>query len=316
MGSDRQPGGREPCGVVVVDKPAGPTSHDVVARLRKLYATRRVGHAGTLDPPATGILLLGLGRATRVLQFLQALPKCYRAEVSFGTATSTEDATGEVLSTRPCSFDRDDLLRQMAVLTGPIEQVPPMVSAVRVGGERLYAAARRGEEVERAARPVTVYDFALESFDPGGPRGWSATVLVGCSSGTYVRTLAADLGEALGCGAHLRTLRRLSVGSLGETEANTLPALEAMSPEERAAAVLPPAAALRDLKSVPVAGDALEGVRHGRALEGGGHGWALGQEAVGGAGEGEPLAILGPDGELVAVYRRDGAALKAACVLV
>ena len=141
-------------------------------------------------------------------------------------------------------------------------------------------------------------------------------MLVGCSSGTYVRTLAADLGEALGCGAHLRTLRRLSVGSLGETEANTLPALEAMSPEERAAAVLPPAAALRDLKSVPVAGDALEGVRHGRALEGGGHGWALGQGAEGGAGEGEPLAILGPDGELVAVYRRDGAALKAACVLV
>ncbi|HWD08045.1 MAG TPA: tRNA pseudouridine(55) synthase TruB, partial [Actinomycetota bacterium] len=308
MPSGVPPGGAEPYGVVVVDKPAGPTSHDVVARLRKLFATRRVGHAGTLDPAATGILLVGLGRATRVLQFLQALPKCYRAEVAFGTTTSTQDATGAVLAHRACRFDRSGLLAAMAALTGPIEQVPPMVSAVRVGGERLYAAARRGEEVERAARPVTVYAFALESFDP---ESWSATVLVRCSSGTYVRTLAADLGGALGCGAHLRSLRRLAVGSLTEAEAVTLPGLEAMPPEDRVAVVLSPAAALRDLKAVPVEGGSLEGVRHGRALEGGDPGGALGA-----AGDGEPLAILTPEGELVAVYRRDGAALRAACVLV
>ncbi|MGH2718003.1 MAG: tRNA pseudouridine(55) synthase TruB [Actinomycetota bacterium] len=299
---DSGTGGAEPCGVLVVDKPAGPTSHDVVARIRALYRTRRVGHAGTLDPPATGILLVGLGRATRVLQFLQALPKCYRANIAFGTTTSTQDATGEVLATRPCAFDRNDLLGAMARLTGPIEQVPPMVSAVRVGGERLYAAARRGEEVERAPRPVTVYDFSLESFDSGA---WSATVRVRCSSGTYVRTLAADVGEALGCGAHLSALRRLSVGSLSGEQAVTLPALEAMSPEDRAAAVLTPASALRDLKAVPVEGDSLEGVRHGRALE----------PAGGEAADGEPLAILTPEGDLVAVYRRDGAAFKAACVL-
>lgn len=310
MPSDPPPVGGEPCGVVVVEKPAGPTSHDVVARLRTLYRTRRVGHAGTLDPPATGILLVGLGRATRVLQFLQALPKCYRADVRFGVTTSTQDAAGEVLATRPCAFDRTALVAAMAPLTGLIEQVPPMVSAVRVGGERLYEAARRGEEVERAARPVTVYDFALESFDPTAER-WSATVLVRCSSGTYVRTLAADLGEALGCGAHLTSLRRLSIGSLGELEAIALPTLEAMSPEERAAAVLTPATALRDLRAVPVEGDALEGVRHGRALDDGG---AAGTSS--GTAEGEPLAILTPEGELLAVYRRAGAALKAACVLV
>src|SRR5439155_3187926 len=142
-----------PDGLLVVDKHAGPTSHDVVNRLRRLFATKRVGHAGTLDPPATGILLVGLERATRILQFLQALPKSYRAEVAFGSTTSTQDATGTVLEERPCSFGLDDLRGAAAAMVGEIRQVPPMVSAVRVGGERLYRAARRGEEVERTPAP-------------------------------------------------------------------------------------------------------------------------------------------------------------------
>jgi tRNA pseudouridine55 synthase len=309
----------ELCGVVVVDKPAGPTSHDVVARLRRLYGTRRVGHAGTLDPPATGVLLVGLGRATRLLHFLQALPKHYRAEIAFGTTTTTQDATGDPVATRPCSFAREQLQAAMASLTGTIKQVPPMVSAVRVGGRRLYEAARRGEEVERAPRPVTVYAFELASFDPPAPgRAAAATVEVRCSSGTYVRTLAADLGDRLGSGAHLRSLRRLAVGSLGEGEAVRLADLEAMAPERRVAAVLPAATALRDLSSVTVDGGRLADVRHGRPLAiiarpGGGAGDA---GTAGEAGEtGTAVAVLDPAGELLAVYRPEGPVLRAACVL-
>lgn len=319
------------CGLVVVDKPAGPTSHDIVNRLRRLYDTRRVGHAGTLDPPATGILLVGLGRATRTLQFLQGLPKTYRAVISFGATTSTLDATGEVLDRRPCSFGTAEIEAAAALLVGEISQVPPMVSAVRVGGERLYVAARRGEEVERAPRRVHVYRFSVEEFDP---ESYEACVEVRCSSGTYVRTLAADLGESLGCGAHLRSLRRTCVGSLGEGESVNPVDLEAMSPAERAAVVLPMAAALRDLPVREVAGDELAAVGHGRGIpyEGtvlcpGGPGVA--GESVGDAGPGRParqadpavvdatpVAVVDATGELVAVYRRSGEDLVPAAVLI
>ena len=285
--------------MVLVDKPAGPSSHDVVNRLRHLYGTRRVGHAGTLDPPATGVLVVGLGRATRVLQFVQVLPKCYRAEGAFGATTSTQDATGEVLVRRPCTFSAADLAAAAATFVGDLQQVPPMVSAVRIGGERLYEAARRGEEVDRPARPVTVYAFDISSFDAST---WRAVVSVRCSSGTYVRTLAADLGEALGCGAHVTALRRTSIGSLRDDEAVTLPALEAMDEAGRAAAVLPMAAVLRDLASVQVAGEDLAAVAHGRPL------------AHDGAEEG-PVAVLDPAGGLLAVYRRDGASLRPVSVL-
>lgn len=288
-----------PSGLVVVDKPAGPSSHDVVNRLRRLYGTRRVGHAGTLDPPATGILLVGLERATRILQFVQALPKTYRAQVLFGTTTSTQDATGEVLVQRPCAFSHEDLQAAAAALVGPILQVPPMVSAVRVGGERLYEAARRGEEVDRPARPVTVYALEVTAFDQDA---WLATIEVRCSSGTYVRTLGADMGEALGCGAHVRALRRTAIGSLGEAAAVTLDALEGMDDAGRRAAVLPMATALRDLPSVGVAGADLDAVAHGRSL---------GSDA----GREEPVAILDPGGALVAVYRREGESLRPVCVL-
>lgn len=288
-----------PSGLVVLDKPAGPSSHDVVNRLRRLYGTRRVGHAGTLDPPATGILLVGLERATRILQFVQALPKAYSAQVAFGTTTSTQDATGEVLEERPCAFGREDLEAAAAALVGLIQQVPPMVSAVRVGGERLYEAARRGEEVDRPARPVNVHALDVIAFDQDA---WLATIEVRCSSGTYVRTLGADMGEALGCGAHVRTLRRTAIGSLGEAEAVTLDTLDALDEAGRRAAVLPMAAALRDLPSLSVDGADLDGVLHGRSL------------AADGDGAG-PLAILDPGGALVAVYRRDGQQLRPVSVL-
>jgi tRNA pseudouridine55 synthase len=292
-----------PDGLLVVDKHAGPTSHDVVNRLRRLYATKRVGHAGTLDPPATGILLVGLERATRILQFLQALPKTYRAGVAFGSTTSTQDATGRVLEERSCGFGLDDLRKAAATMVGEIRQVPPMVSAVRVGGERLYQAARRGEEVERPARPVTVHSLDVASFDG---TAWEATLEVRCSSGTYVRTLAADIGEMLGCGAHLRTLRRTAVGSLGEAGAVTVAQLDAMDPDRRLAAVLPMAAAMADYESVTVSGDDLQAVGHGRSLG----------DPDPGAGEGPPVAVVDPDGRLLAVYRRQGAGLRPAAVLV
>lgn len=294
-------------GLLVVDKPAGPTSHDVVNRMRRLYATRRVGHAGTLDPPATGVLLIGLGRATRILGFLQALPKTYRAVVLFGTTTSTQDATGSVLEERPCAFSATDLDAAAAAMVGEISQMPPMVSAVRLGGERLYVAARRGAEVERPARRVTVYQLEVSRFDPGvGGPGWEATIDVRCSSGTFVRTIAADLGEQLGCGAHVRTLRRLSVGSLGEPDARTPDRLEALEPPQRLAAVLPMSRALRDFESVMVSGAELEAVSHGRSLG----------EPDEADEPGDPVAVVDPDGTLVAVYRRHGAGLRPAAVLI
>jgi tRNA pseudouridine55 synthase len=293
-----------PDGLLVVDKHAGPTSHDVVNRLRRLFATKRVGHAGTLDPPATGILLVGLERATRILQFLQSLPKTYRAEVAFGSTTSTQDATGTVLEERPCSFGLDDLRGAAATMVGEIRQIPPMVSAVRVGGERLYRAARRGEQVERPARAVTVYALDVFGFDANA---WEATIDVRCSSGTYVRTLAADIGERLGCGAHLRALRRTAVGSLGEADAVTVAQLEEMDADARRAAILPMETALRDYESVTVSGDELRAVGHGRSLGD--------PDPDSGGTEGTPVAVLDPEGRLLAVYRRQGAGLRPAAVL-
>jgi tRNA pseudouridine55 synthase len=289
------------CGVLVVDKPAGPTSHDVVDRVRRLYSTRRVGHAGTLDPPATGVLVVGLGRATRILQFLQALPKAYEAVVAFGATTTTLDGTGEVVDRRPCSFTRADLGAAAAGMVGELSQVPPMVSAVKVGGERLYVAARRGEEVERPARAVTVYGLDVTAFDPGS---WTAGLRVRCSSGTYVRSLAADLGERLGCGAHVRTLRRCSVGSLGEADAVSPERLEAMDDAGRREAVLPMAAAMRDFERVVVSERELDAVAHGRPLP------------LEGPSGGGPVPLLDPSGRLVAVYRRRDGRLSPAAVLV
>jgi tRNA pseudouridine55 synthase len=269
-------------GLVVVDKPAGLTSHDVVGVLRRRFDERRIGHAGTLDPDATGVLLVGVGKVTRLLRFLTALGKRYRAEVVFGTTTSTLDAAGEVTGT--FVMDRLDpaTVRRVAAahLTGPIMQVPPMVSALKVDGRRLHELAREGIEVERRPRPVTVHALVVEpTSDP-----LVYTIDVTCSSGTYVRTLAADLGELLGGGAHLRSLRRTAVGSF------TLD--EALAPLE--APLHQPTFAVRDYPRIVVDEHGAAGVRHGRALA----------DVV--APGGGPWAVVDADGELLAMYESDG----------
>ena len=205
-------------GVVVVDKPAGITSHDVVSRVRRLAGTRKVGHAGTLDPMATGVLVVGIGRATRLLGHLAAHDKDYDATIRMGAVTTTDDADGEVLSTADASQVGDGAVRVvMAALTGDIEQVPSAVSAVKVDGVRAYAKVRAGEAVELEPRTVHVSRFELRAR-----RGDELDVGVTCSTGTYVRALARDLGQALGVGAHLTALRRTRVGGFGLDRAKTL----------------------------------------------------------------------------------------------
>jgi tRNA pseudouridine55 synthase len=288
-------------GVIVVDKPAGWTSHDVVAKIRKIYRQRRVGHAGTLDPDATGVLLVGLGRATRLLRFLQDTGKGYRATIVFGVSTTTLDASGEVVDRRPMPIDQADIEAVVPAFLGEIEQLPPMVSAVKVGGRRLHELARRGEEVERAPRRVHVDRIDVEAFEPGPYP--AATVLVECSSGTYVRSLAADIGGRLGGVAHLGELRRLHIGSFTLDEARTLADIEA-DPDK---AVLPPVAAMRDLEQVRIDAEQARAVAHGVTFPA-----AVFAGANAGPG---PFAVVGPDGELLAVYERRRAAVKPAVVL-
>jgi tRNA pseudouridine55 synthase len=266
----------------VVDKPAAWTSHDVVAKARGLLGTRKVGHSGTLDPDATGVLVLGVGRATRLLTFLSGLGKRYVGEVVLGVATSTLDAAGEVTGTWDMgSVGLDDVRRAAAGLTGEILQVPPMVSAKKVEGRRLHELARAGVEVVREPVPVRVDRFAVgEAVAPG-----VYPVEVVCSSGTYVRSLAADLGAALGGGAHLRALRRLAVGAFTIDEAVPLAAL---SPDR----LLPPVEALRGRPQVAVDEATAALVGHGRVLE---------RVALGVEGDG-PWAVVDADGRLLAVY--------------
>jgi tRNA pseudouridine55 synthase len=249
-------------GVLVVDKPAGMTSHDVVALVRKRLGERRVGHAGTLDPDATGVLVLGIGRATRLLRFIEIHEKEYLANVVLGAETTTQDASGEVVAEYDASaLTREDVERAAATLVGEIEQVPPMVSAVKVGGERLYRKARRGEEVEREPRRVVVHAFDVEEFT-SGPRA-SARMRVRCSRGTYVRTLAHDLGRALGVGGHVSMLRRLRVGPFADqgaimpdatAEADLRPVLDAVAGYPRHEVTATDGTAMVQGKALPAAG--------------------------------------------------------------
>jgi tRNA pseudouridine55 synthase len=272
-------------GLVVIDKEAGWTSHDVVARCRRIFGQRRVGHAGTLDPDATGVLLVGLGRATRLLRFLTALPKTYTTDIVLGVATSTLDAAGDVLATYDMSHVTPaEVAVAASQLTGEIEQVPPMVSAVKVGGRRLHELARQGIEVERPGRTVTVTRFDTE---PGRPGVYRAEVV--CSSGTYIRVLAQDLGRLLGGGAHVTNLRRTNIGSFG---AAAMHPLDSVGPEQ----VLTPAQAMRDLDAVTVAEEAAAAIRTGLPLD---------RVPLGAMGDG-PWAMLDEAGELLAVYEATG----------
>jgi tRNA pseudouridine55 synthase len=287
-----------PDGLAVVDKPPAWTSHDVVAKARGLLGTRKVGHAGTLDPDATGVLLLGVGRVTRLMRFATALPKTYTATIVLGTETSTLDASGTVTARHDMSGVSADAVHAAAAsLTGDIMQVPPMVSAVRVGGRRLHELARAGEEVERTPRPVTVHAFSVHAID-GEPLRWRAEVT--CSSGTYVRTLAADLGTALGGGAHLTDLRRTAVGPFTEAEAIPLDQLDPTS-------LLTPAQALRWMPSVDADDATALDVAYGRVLP---------AERFGPPDMPGPWRILGADGALLAVYEAHrGGTVKPSVVL-
>ncbi len=231
-----------PEGLVVVDKPAGWTSHDVVGKLRRLARTRRVGHAGTLDPMATGVLICGIGRATRLLGYLALTDKTYTATIRLGVTTTTDDAEGEVVAEHAGDVSEPALAAAMATLTGAIEQVPSSVSAIKVDGQRAYARVRAGESVELAARPVTVSRFDLtERRDLEGVT--DLDVVVDCTTGTYVRALARDLGVALGCGGHLTSLRRTRVGGFDLTAAAPLEQLVEADTVAAALVALPDAVA-------------------------------------------------------------------------
>jgi tRNA pseudouridine55 synthase len=215
-----------PSGLIIVDKPGGMTSHDVVARVRRLAGTRRVGHAGTLDPMATGVLVIGVEKATRLLGYLTLTEKTYVATIRLGASTSTDDAEGKPAGGSPATDIAPGALdAEIAELTGDIWQVPPGVSAIKVNGQRAYKLTRAGAAPELAARPVTVYEFTVTDVRPAGDF-LDLDAVIRCSSGTYIRALARDLGAALGTGGHLTALRRTAVGPYDLAQAHTLQELE------------------------------------------------------------------------------------------
>ena len=281
-------------GIAIVDKEPGWTSHDVVAKSRGLLGTRKVGHSGTLDPDATGVLVLGVGKATRLLRFLQLLPKGYECEIVLGVETHSLDATGTVTATHDMAgVTPDQVAAATKQFVGDITQIPPMVSAVKVQGKRLHELARQGITIEREPRPVTVYRFDTEPTDD--PLVYHA--VVECSSGTYVRTLAADLGTALGGGAHLRNLRRTSVGAFTLADAKELESIE----------VLPLVEAVRGFPIVRADEQLAAAVRVGSVLD---------LQTLGVAGRG-PWPVIDEDDNLLAMYElhTDGRA-KPTVVLV
>ena len=211
-------------GILILDKPAGWTSHDAVAKLRGILKERRIGHGGTLDPMATGVLPVFVGRATRAVELFEAADKTYVAGLRLGLVTNTEDSTGEVLETRPVSVTQEQLRLALTALVGEQMQVPPMYSAIKIGGKKLYELARAGKEAERPARKITIFETELLDFT-----GEHATFRVRCSKGTYVRSICRDLGEQLGCGGCMDSLRRIRAGAYTEADTVTLEQLQQSS---------------------------------------------------------------------------------------
>jgi tRNA pseudouridine55 synthase len=281
-------------GLVVVDKPGGMTSHDVVARVRRTVGTRKVGHAGTLDPMATGVLVLGIGRATRLLGHLMLTEKAYDATVRLGSATSTDDAEGEVTATAGTGhLDEAAVHEALAAFRGEIEQVPSSVSAIKVGGRRAYDLVREGAEVQLAARSVVIHAIEAAEFRRDGTF-LDFRLRLSCSSGTYVRAIARDLGEALGVGGHLTSLRRTSAGPFTLTEANKdLDHLSVIDLTQAARLGFP---------AVELSQEQATDVRHGRKLD-----------LPLGAG---PHALFAPDGEFLALYEAAGEQARAVAVFV
>ena len=293
-------------GLVIVDKPLGWTSHDVVARMRRLAGTRKVGHAGTLDPAASGVLVMGVEKATKLLTWITGTSKTYDATIRLGAATVTDDAEGEVTArahAAELAAVRDaDILREVDALTGDIQQVPSAVSAIKVNGQRSYARVRGGEDVQLQARPVTIHEFTVHGIEREDT-GITVTATISCSSGTYIRALARDIGDALGVGGHLTALRRTRVGSFTLDRAHTLEELTRSVSEggtvetidiNHAAAVLFPVRSL-------TAGEATD-LSHGRRIS------AHPGELT--AGTDLPVACFAPDGTLVALAENRGPAAK------
>jgi tRNA pseudouridine55 synthase len=265
-------------GVLLVDKPKGITSHDVVDRVRKVLGIKKVGHAGTLDPMASGLLILGVGRGTRLLRFLSDLDKEYEGTAKLGIETDTLDADGDVVRTAEIDITEADLRASIQALTGEIEQRPPAFSAVQVGGERLYKAARRGEALEAPPRTVRVELFELQQFDPP-----DFDFRVVCSTGTYVRSLVADVGTKLGPGAHLTRLVRTRIGQFSIDDAK--------APED-VGEPLPLETAVAHLPRLELSAEEAEAARHGRVL---------------GPPESPGFhAAVDPGGRLVGIYRDCG----------
>jgi tRNA pseudouridine55 synthase len=296
-------------GLVVVDKPGAMTSHDVVARVRRLARTRKVGHAGTLDPMATGVLVLGVEKATRLLGHLALAEKQYDATVRLGTATTTDDAEGEPTGGAPAgALTEDDVRQVLARFTGALHQVPSTVSAVKVDGKRAYARARAGEQVELRPRPVTVHELTLHDLRREADH-LDLDVTVRCSSGTYVRAIARDVGAALEVGGHLTALRRTAVGAgdRSVTLADATP-LEALADGGELPVLDLAEAARRFFVVVDVDEDGARDVGFGRALD---------LPAPPTATVGVPFAVLGPDGRLLALYaRRESGPVTPVAVLV
>jgi tRNA pseudouridine55 synthase len=281
-------------GLVIVDKAGGMTSHDVVSRVRRLAGTRKVGHAGTLDPMATGVLVLGINRATRLLGHLILTDKSYDATVRLGATTTTDDAEGEITATASTDTITDAQIREaLAGFVGEIEQVPSTVSAIKVDGKRAYARVRDGEQVELDPRPVRIDEIEVLGID-----GADVRISVRCSSGTYIRAIARDLGELLGTGGHLTALRRTAVGPYMLESAHTLEQLAddfEMTGLDEAARASFPAYDLDDAQSTDV--------RFGRKLE-----LQLGHDG--------PVALFAPGGHFLALYEQQGESARAVAVFV
>ncbi|MCC3277082.1 tRNA pseudouridine(55) synthase TruB [Arthrobacter sp. zg-Y40] len=286
-------------GLIIVDKPQGWTSHDVVGRLRRLAGTRKVGHAGTLDPMATGVLVVGINKATRLLTYIVGTTKTYEATIRLGQSTLTDDAEGEVTAETIAAAVTDEEIRAaVQALTGDIQQVPSSVSAIKVNGERSYAKVRAGGEVNLPARPVTVSRFEIHDIRrENGGKLRDVDVTVDCSSGTYIRALARDLGTALGVGGHLTSLRRTCVGPFGIDDASTLEELagdlRVLELDDAAAQLFP----VRNLSAAEA-----EDLSHGRRIT------ATGNPEPG------PVAAMDPEGHVVGLLEDKGTAAKALLV--
>jgi len=316
-----------PSGLIVVDKPGGMTSHDVIARIRKLAGTRRVGHAGTLDPMATGVLVVGVEKATRLLGYLTLTEKEYAATIRLGQSTSTDDAEGEPTGgTAATGISRAALDAEVARLTGEISQVPPGVSAIKVGGQRAYKLTRAGAAPDLAARPVTVYEFAVGEVRPCGDY-LDVDARIRCSSGTYIRALARDLGAALGTGGHLTALRRTAVGPYRLQQAHSLEDLS-----ERMELTPLPAAAAAAFPRLDLTADDARRLAHGVRIPVPPHDTTASQETpapgtppaapgtppaapgTAPAAPQTPIAAFAPDGTLVALVAEESGRLR--CIAV